>query len=176
MGAARPNRRGKSVPPAGGTPGNGAVARRPPAGGVNGYRKSLHFTGGVLRATIPSDYTAGRHVQERIIREVQDNGFAADSLFAVRIALEEALVNAIKHGNRLDPTKTVVVEARVSPGRAEIIIEDEGPGVDRTCVPDPTAEENLHKCSGRGLLLIESYMDSQWTKGGRRVRMVKELK
>ena len=58
----------------------------------------------------------------------------------------------------------------------EIIIEDQGEGFHRAHVPDPTAEENLYKCSGRGVLLIESYMDAEWTDNGRRVRMVKEIK
>ena len=174
MGLAGSNRRGKSdahaFPRAAGSRGGGR------GGGPRNGKTVVDFNGGVLRATIPSDYAAGRTVQERIMQEVQSNGFAADSLFAVRIALEEALVNAIKHGNALDPHKKVYVEARVSPKRAEIIVEDEGPGFDRTCVPDPTCDENLHKCSGRGILLIEAYMDSEWTRGGRRVRMVKEVK
>jgi serine/threonine-protein kinase RsbW len=62
----------------------------------------------------------------------------------------------------------------MTPARAEIIIEDEGPGFDRKGVPDPTSDENLEKCSGRGILLIESYMDEvKWTNRGRRLKMVK---
>jgi serine/threonine-protein kinase RsbW len=136
----------------------------------------IHVKGGVVRATIPSDYIAGRDVQQAIMNEVLKHKFGTETVFAIRIALEEAIVNAIKHGNRQDPTKKVFVEAKVTPKRAEITIEDQGEGFVRHCVPDPTAEENLHKCSGRGVLLIESYMDSEWSQGGRRVRMVKEIK
>jgi anti-sigma regulatory factor (Ser/Thr protein kinase) len=61
----------------------------------------------------------------------------------------------------------------VTAAEVVIIIEDEGAGFDRSLIPDPLADENLEKCSGRGILLIESYMtEAKWTKGGRRLRMV----
>jgi len=125
--------------------------------------------------TIRSDFAAGHDVQKRILDAVEAAGFNSQSTFAIKLALEEALINAIKHGNKLDPKKTVIVEARVFRDRVEIEIEDQGPGFDRSSVPDPTAEENLCKCSGRGILLIESYMDGvHWSHGGRRLKMVKE--
>ena len=124
--------------------------------------------------TIPSDFAAGRDVQKRILEDVQKHGFDGHNFFAITLALEEALTNAIKHGNRLDPKKKVRVEAKVTRKQAEITVEDEGDGFARSCVPDPTAEENLEKCSGRGILLIEAYMNKvKWDRGGRRVRMVK---
>jgi serine/threonine-protein kinase RsbW len=84
------------------------------------------------------------------------------------------MINAIKHGNKLDPSKQVHVSYRITPTQAEIMIEDEGPGFDRHCVPDPTTDENIHKCSGRGILLMEAYMNAvEFSAGGRRVRMVK---
>ena len=147
-----------------------APSRRP--GDANG---EVGGSGGVVKATIPSDYNAGRDLQERILEDVQRQGFSTDNAFAVRIALEEALVNAIKHGNASDASKKIHVEARVTAKRAEITIEDEGGGFDRQAIPDPTLEENLHKCSGRGIHLIEAYMDEvQWSRGGRRLKMVKE--
>ena len=124
--------------------------------------------------TIPSDYDAIRQVLDPVMSDVADSRYDTDSTFAIRISLEEALVNAIKHGNREDRRKAVRVESDVTPARAEIVIEDEGPGFDRKRVPDPTAAENLCRPSGRGILLIESYMsDVTWERGGRRVRMVK---
>lgn len=130
---------------------------------------------GVFKVTIPSEFRAGRSVQERILSDLESSGFPTEKTFAVRIALEEAMVNAIKHGNRMDPGKKVHVESHVTPRRAEITIEDEGPGFDRAAIPDPTAQENLTKPSGRGILLIETYMDGvEWSRGGRRLRMVKE--
>jgi serine/threonine-protein kinase RsbW len=128
-----------------------------------------------FRYTIGSDFEAGRRVQERIMEQLSRRGFNSSSAFAVRLALEEALINAIKHGNQLDPEKKVRIRGKVTPARAEIIIEDEGGGFDRGVVPDPTVDENLEKCTGRGILLIESYMNEvEWSRGGRRLRMVKK--
>jgi serine/threonine-protein kinase RsbW len=107
---------------------------------------------------IRSDFNEARDVQKRILDDVQGAGFNSQSQFAIKLALEEAIINAIKHGNKLDLTKSVRINATVSPMRAEIVIEDEGPGFKRTNIPDPTLDENLEKCSGRGILLIEAYM------------------
>ena len=128
-----------------------------------------------MRFTIASNPEAARHVQEQILVDVEKAGFDGQDFFAIKLALEEALVNAIKHGNRSDPHKHVKVDAKVSSREVEICIEDEGPGFRRKDVPDPCAMENLEKCSGRGILLIEAYMNSvRWDRGGRRVRMVKK--
>jgi serine/threonine-protein kinase RsbW len=146
-----------------------AAAALQPAKGAAGGRPKMKQS-----FTIPSDYVAGRDVQHRIMQDVETAGFDADNIFAIRIALEEALVNAIKHGNRQDPTKLVKIEADVRPGVAEIMIEDEGPGFERHKVPDPTARENLSRPSGRGILLIEAYMSEvRWEEGGRRVWMLR---
>ena len=128
-----------------------------------------------LRFIIPSDFVEGRHVQKRILDEVDKNHFNSDAAFAIRLSLEEALINAIKHGNKLDPKKKVTVQAEVTPDHAEIIIEDEGPGFDRSSIPDPTADENIDRLHGRGILLMEAYMtEVEFTRGGRRVRMVRK--
>jgi serine/threonine-protein kinase RsbW len=125
--------------------------------------------------TIRSDFSAGHDVQKRILDAVEKAGFNSQSTFAIKLALEEALINAIKHGNKLDAKKNVHIEAHVGPHVTEIMIEDEGPGFDRSSVPDPTLEENLDKCSGRGILLMEAYMNRvEWSRGGRRVHMVKK--
>jgi serine/threonine-protein kinase RsbW len=135
--------------------------------GSNSRGRSLKFT-------ISSSLSEGQDVRTQIMDEVARAGFNYHAIYALKLALEEALVNAIKHGNRLDASKKVYVEAHVNAEQAEIIIEDEGPGFDKAKVPDPTRDENLERCCGRGILLIESYMNiAQWTKGGRRLRMVK---
>ncbi len=128
-----------------------------------------------LEFTIPSVLAATRDVQKRIMDEVERHKYDEQSVFAIRLALEEGLMNAVKHGNKLDSSKTVHVEANVTPKAIEIIIEDQGKGFERKTVPDPCASENLLKCSGRGLLLMETYMDKvEYSLGGRRVRMVKK--
>lgn len=128
-----------------------------------------------VQFVIPSDFAAGREVQKRILDEVTGCGYAADCSFAIKLALEEAMINAIKHGNKFDPQKKVFIEATITPEQTQITIEDQGPGFDRGGVPDPTLEENLQKCSGRGILLMEAYMDGvEFSLGGRRVQMVKK--
>jgi serine/threonine-protein kinase RsbW len=127
-----------------------------------------------MKFNIPSDFAKGREVQTMIMDEVGKLKYNSDSAFAIKLSLEEAVVNAIKHGNKLDPNKKVFVEALVGPDQVEVWIEDEGPGFQRAEVPDPTSPENIEKCSGRGILLIEAYMSSvDWSNNGRRMHMVK---
>jgi len=131
--------------------------------------------GNPLVFTIPSDLAASRDVHKAIMDRVESLRYGEQSSFAIRLALEEGLMNAIKHGNKLDRSKTVHVEAKVTSKSTQITIEDQGKGFERTNVPDPCASENLLKCSGRGILLMEAYMDKvQYTRGGRRVKMVKK--
>jgi serine/threonine-protein kinase RsbW len=187
MGLAGSNRRGDKDPRpsrakaagTGGGVGGGGGRRAKPTKSRGGGGSAMPpppptALGQLHRFTIPSDYDHGYTIQRRILEDVQRAGFTANSTFALKLALDEALVNAIKHGNRLDASKNVHIEYKVSAGRVEVSIEDEGPGFDRKRVPDPTAHENLCKASGRGILLIESYMNSaRWDRGGRRVRMVR---
>jgi serine/threonine-protein kinase RsbW len=145
------------------------------AGQVDSRKLKLNGMAQVMvRKTIPSVNAASQDIQRKILAAVEKSGFTPHSVFAIKLALEEAMINAIKHGNKLDPTKNVHIEAKVTPKVAQITIEDEGPGFKRSHVPDPTLEENREKCSGRGILLIESYMNSaQWSHNGRRLRMIK---
>jgi serine/threonine-protein kinase RsbW len=129
----------------------------------------------LIRFQIPSDLAQAPRILAVVQKELTRQQFSEHSLFAIRLALEEALVNAIKHGNRLNPRKKVLVEADITPARAKIVVEDQGLGFNRKKVPDPRREENLTKCTGRGVLLIESYMNQvKWSRGGRRVEMIKK--
>ena len=124
---------------------------------------------------IPSDLHRGREVQEAILLACRANQFTEDAFFAIKLALDEAVTNAIKHGNQLNPAKHVEVWAEVTPEEARVEVRDEGPGFTRKQVPDPLLEENLDKCSGRGLLLIEAYMSEvDWSEDGRTIRMTKQ--
>jgi serine/threonine-protein kinase RsbW len=97
----------------------------------------------------------------RIIDDVvgimNQSGFSGKDLFGIRLAMEEAIVNAIKHGNRGDKNKHVRVGYQVHPDHVVVEIEDQGNGFCPEKVPDPTAPENLEKPSGRGLLLMKTY-------------------
>jgi len=128
-----------------------------------------------VKLTIDSDLSAVRQVQDRILGELDKFHYDSHSNFAIRLALEEGLINAVKHGNKLDPTKKVHIEFKIDAKQFDVIIEDEGPGFERHHVPDPTLDENVEKCSGRGILLMEAYMSNvEWTKAGRRVHMIKK--
>jgi serine/threonine-protein kinase RsbW len=111
-----------------------------------------------FEVTIPSKTGEGQAVQERIVSLLEQLNYPLRDVFGVRLALEEALVNAIKHGNQMDPTKTVQIECRVNHERVWVRIQDEGRGFDINALPDPTLEENLEKPSGRGVLLMREFM------------------
>lgn len=109
--------------------------------------------------TIPSDPAEAQRVQDEIEQALRDHHFSDPDIFSIRLAVEEALVNAIKHGNQLDRNKKVRVAYQVRPDRFEVLIADEGPGFDPDDVPDPTLAENLERPSGRGLMLMRHYMN-----------------
>lgn len=107
---------------------------------------------------IPSDTAAGQEVQARILKMLEDHNFPPRDVFGVRLALEEALVNAIKHGNRMDANKVVRVGCQVFNEKVRVEIEDQGEGFRPDEVPDPTADENLERPCGRGIMLMRSFM------------------
>src|SRR5262245_307326 len=107
---------------------------------------------------IPSDPSEARKVQDEIERALAAHGFDEREVFGVRLALEEALVNAIKHGNQLDRRKKVRIVYLIHRDRFDVRITDEGRGFDPEDVPDPMAVENFERASGRGLLLMRHYM------------------
>jgi serine/threonine-protein kinase RsbW len=107
---------------------------------------------------IPSDLAEARRVQEEIAEVLTSARYGEHDIFSIKLALEEALVNAIKHGNQLDPDKQVTVWYCVTEERFEVRITDEGPGFDPADVPDPTLPENIERFCGRGLLLIRNFM------------------
>jgi serine/threonine-protein kinase RsbW len=107
---------------------------------------------------IPSDLKEARRVQRHIEKKLNDTAFDAREIFGIRLALEEALVNAIKHGNRLDPLKKVEIQYTVEKDRFDIQITDEGPGYVPEHVPDCKSDENLTRPGGRGLFLMRHYM------------------
>ena len=124
---------------------------------------------------IPSDTEAGQAVQERIVSRLESLEYSVRDVFGVCLALEEALVNAIKHGNGLDPDKTVRVNCLIEDDLLRVEIEDQGPGFNMGEVPDPTAEENLERPCGRGIMLIKSFMTNvEYNAKGNRVVLEKK--
>jgi serine/threonine-protein kinase RsbW len=123
---------------------------------------------------IPSDLSAIEPVIQSILNELQKNNYSHDAIFATHLAVEEALANAIKHGNKKDPDKQVFIRFQVDGERAFIAVRDEGEGFKPDDVPDPTADENIEKTSGRGIMLMRTYMSEvSFSQQGDEVRMVK---
>ena len=126
--------------------------------------------------SISSELCSVRRVEQSLIAQLRRHKYPDDCLFAVRLAVEEALANAIKHGNRLDPEKTVTIRFSVDPEKVRIIITDQGQGFDPTSVPDPTTDEHLEDPSGRGITLMHAYMDEVvYNSRGNEVRMLKRI-
>jgi serine/threonine-protein kinase RsbW len=99
-------------------------------------------------------------VLENLIEEIADKFKVSEDSFAnMMTCLNEALNNAIVHGNKLDPDKKVIVNADVDNKRAIWTITDEGEGFDYNHLPDPTAEENLEKPTGRGVFILKHLAD-----------------
>jgi serine/threonine-protein kinase RsbW len=128
--------------------------------------------------TIPSDLEEARRLQALIEQHLQSRTlFTENEIFSIKLALEEAIVNAIKHGNQMDRSKTVRVAYRIEPDRFDVLIVDEGPGFDPDDVPDCTAPENLERPCGRGLLLMRHYMNHiEYRDRGNTVYMFKSTK
>jgi serine/threonine-protein kinase RsbW len=94
-----------------------------------------------------------------ILPKLKAHNFSENDIFAIHLAIEEAFINAIRHGNKMDPRKEVKIDYFVDDRKVEISMTDEGQGFNPNAVPDPRCGENLYKAGGRGLLLIRSYMD-----------------
>lgn len=110
----------------------------------------------------------------RILETAGQNGFSSEDIFAIHLSLEEAFLNAIKHGNKADPARNITIIYSVTTDRLEISISDEGSGFNYQNLPDPREEENIYKNSGRGVLLMRSYMDKvEFNSSGNCVHMVK---
>ncbi|MCI0684212.1 MAG: ATP-binding protein [Gemmataceae bacterium] len=129
---------------------------------------------GRLELSIASDLEQVPRIQDEITDHLRSHQFGDRDIFGIRLALEEALVNAIKHGNREDRGKKVHVQVLMHHDRVDILVADEGPGFNPSQVANPLADENLERASGRGLLLMRHYMsDVTYHPPGNRVTMSK---
>jgi serine/threonine-protein kinase RsbW len=134
----------------------------------------LSHTHEKIEFELPSDLTLMNGVLQYLLERVAKMGVIALEKSNLFIALDEAFVNAVKHGNKNDPTKLVRVGAELSPKEASFTVEDEGEGFDVQTIPDPCDPANLFKSSGRGVLLIYNIMDEvEYNAQGNRVKMVK---
>lgn len=112
---------------------------------------------------------------DEVMQRLQSTDWNTKEQFAVNMALEEGLVNAVQHGNDSDPSKQVRFTCRLSNDRIYVRIEDEGEGFDPRAVPDPTDEDHILVASGRGVLLIRSFVSRvRWNERGNVLEFEKE--
>jgi serine/threonine-protein kinase RsbW len=129
----------------------------------------------LLDSTLNSVDTA----EEAVLRVAEEIGFLEEDLHQLGMAVRESMVNAVVHGNRYNARKKVHLFVAKSHDHLTVVIGDEGDGFDMKSVPDPLSEENLLRQSGRGLLLIQAFVDEFHVRrrqpSGTEVRMVKYL-
>ena len=97
--------------------------------------------------------------EDLIVKVAEKAGFDEDDLHKIAMSVRETMVNAVVHGNRYNAHKKVRVTVSNGPGRLEIKIADQGEGFELQDIPDPLAEENLLRNSGRGIFLMKAFMD-----------------
>ena len=128
-----------------------------------------------FEVVIPSTTEAGQELLDRIVGKIETlESFSPRDAFGIRLALDEAIVNAIKHGNGFHPDKTVRVNCLIDDEVFRIEIEDQGSGFCLEDVPDPTEEENLELPCGRGIMLMRSFMSKiEYNTSGNKVLLEK---
>lgn len=110
----------------------------------------------------------------KLVDQLDELGWQGRDEFGIRMAMEEAIMNAIEHGNQNDPNKKVAIFVRLTPLQFLAKVTDEGEGFDPLKVPDPTLEENLSQPSGRGVMLIKQYVDvARYNAIGNKVELSK---
>jgi serine/threonine-protein kinase RsbW len=131
----------------------------------------------ILAESIPSQTAAIEPLVDRILGELGRLVSVDGHRDALDLALREALVNAVVHGNQNDPARQVHVECfQMADGSILLVVRDQGSGFDPDGVMDPTVPENLTRATGRGIFLIRKFMDEvEFVKGGREIRMKKKV-
>ncbi len=129
----------------------------------------------LIDIAVCNDLRCVREPEAAIMAALKRHGYDDDTIFAIKLAFEEAVTNAVKHGNCNDRSKRVYLRYYVDADRAVFMVRDEGCGFRPKEVPDPTADENLERPSGRGLMLMHSYMTRVcFSEAGNEVWMLKE--
>jgi len=127
------------------------------------------------QVVIASDLRAARGVEEEIVRRAVTFGYSRECAFALRLAIEEAIVNGHRHGNGTDSSKKITISYDVNERRVVVRVRDEGKGFDPATIPDPTHPERIPLPSGRGIMLMRSYLDEvAYNDRGNEVQLVKE--
>ena len=124
--------------------------------------------------TFRSDLESARAAADAIVEEVETADYTVDAVFAIKLALEEAISNAIRHGNGSDPSRQVTIRYAVSPEKCVIVVRDQGRGFNPDRVPDCTDASRLPLPYGRGIMLMRAYMDQvTYRECGAEIRLMK---
>ena len=128
--------------------------------------------------TFESTLETINHAEEQATKIAAAAGFSEDDTMSIAMAVREAAVNAVLHGNAYDPGKKVTLAFEWNDHDLTIVVRDQGKGVDVDAIPDPLAPENLLKQSGRGIFLMRSLMDEvqiHASETGTEVKLIKHF-
>jgi serine/threonine-protein kinase RsbW len=126
------------------------------------------------KLVIPSMMEELRVVHQAILEPVRKHSYSDEAVFAIKLALDEAVTNAIRHGNGEDPDKKVTIEYVVTDESVHMTIGDEGCGFVSETLPDPTHNNHLCQPHGRGVMLMRAYMtEVHYSRSGNCVTLVK---
>ena len=128
---------------------------------------------------VKSDPNLIPEVNEFIFTNLSSITISDEILTNLNLAVSEALSNAMVHGNKLDPNKDVIVTLDIFDAKIELSIKDCGQGFDPDEVPDPTKSENILKDSGRGIYIMNSFIDDvfyNFSKEGTELKLILQIK
>jgi serine/threonine-protein kinase RsbW len=128
-----------------------------------------------LQVTVAADQSSVDSVVQRIMESIREKDCADGREPAIELALSEALANAVVHGAKSDPSKSVECDVACDRNRSLlIVVRDPGEGFDPAAIPNPLVGENLYSSHGRGVYLITQIMDEvKFLKNGTEIHMVK---
>jgi serine/threonine-protein kinase RsbW len=132
-----------------------------------------------LEVTLDTALESVDLAEDIVQRVAEAAGFAEEDIHKFAMAVREGVINAYNYGNRRDPQKKITITVEFEPDKMIVRILDEGYGFELTEIPDPLAEENLLRTSGRGLFLMRAFMDEFKVQrgpcGGTELVMAKKL-
>jgi len=141
--------------------------------------KNSHGDTVTLERFLDSTLESVDRAEELTVEQAEKAGLAEDDLHKIAMAVRESMVNAVVHGNRYNAHKKVRLSVSKGPRKFVVKIADEGEGFDYQGLPDPLAQENLLRHSGRGIFLIKAFMDDFQVRrldpAGTEVTLVKYL-
>lgn len=138
--------------------------------GISGKKVSSphHF---VIEGVLEKAY----EVEKEIIDDLERLGYDDNAIFSIRLAMDEALINGLKHGNKNDPSRLLTIDYQSNDKHVTISVEDEGPGFDYNNIVDPTQGDYLKRPHGRGIFLIRKFMHKVFfNEKGNRISFVYE--